>query len=114
MSKFEVGTKVIATISDRDDCCTVKGTIIKVFEAIAYAVVDTESGDIIKVKFKDLELDPGETDQTEKNGIVIDQCEFQKLAYEIGIEEANGDLNLVYRFGKFAGKLQEAIFSDRY
>ena len=106
MGKFEVGSRVIVNGTE-------KGTIMKIFEGLYTALVDMEDEDPRKVAFNEMELDPGENEETARRGIVIDADEFQRLAYDVGIEEADGDLNLVYHLGRYAGKLHEILFSGR-
>lgn len=111
MNEFYIGAKVTVKTFIDGHYEYEKGIIIKLFSDIDMAVVDMENGDIRKAYFDQLELDKEEP--VEKTGVLIDRAEFQKIAYDLGIEEAGDDLQLVYRLGRFAGKLQEVLFSDR-
>ena len=118
MSKFKPGVRVV--VIDGDTSLLRKGVVKDAHEDLGIAIVKFDDGNVEKVDFNCLGIDPEAEKQAEKQAgpiekseITITPEEFRKISVDLIVKESK-DTNVLagLAFTAFVVKLHRALFVD--
>lgn len=112
MSKLEPGQRVAVLIDNKLS----RGTIRTVYEALDQAIVETEDGEVKKVRLSYIGVEDEEEVQEEEinapKTITITEDEFADVACKLAIEFGDDDFLTGLAFTLFSSKLWVALFDN--
>lgn len=116
MGKFKPGVRVVVIDENHE---LRKGIIKEVYPEIYTAIVKFDDGNVEKVGFNYLGIDPETkvqeekpTEPVEKSEITITPDEFRKIGVNTMVALSKDDLVVGLVLSVFMGKLHEALFCD--
>lgn len=116
MCKFKTDMRVVVIAENNE---VRKGVICRLFESMEIAIVKFDDGNVEKVHFSYLGIEPEtkvqeekSTKPVEKSEITITPGEFKKIALKIIAEESRGSLLMGIVLGQVVANIHEALFVD--